>query len=114
MIWTVKYTGKAFKQREKLPVRTKTRRTKKSVSSENSEKLSWREVANRDIRKHSEGGQMLRASRFKKDLSQKDLAVGVGVIQHHISEMENGRRPIGKELARRFAEFFEVDYRLFL
>ena len=32
----------------------------------------------------------------------------------HISEMENGIRPIGKEMAKRFAELFKTDYRKFL
>ena len=76
--------------------------------------VTWREAAKKDIRKHSEGGQMLRASRFKREVSQRTLAEAIGVSQHHISEMENGRRPIGKEMAHRFAAFFEVDYRLFL
>ncbi|NGX47519.1 MAG: hypothetical protein K1000chlam3_00894 [Chlamydiae bacterium] len=57
---------------------------------------------------------MLRASRFKNDVSQKELAEAIGVSQHHISEMENGKRPIGKEMAHRLAEFFKTDYRLFL
>jgi hypothetical protein len=28
--------------------------------------------------------------------------------------MENGRRSIGKELAKKIAEIFKVDYRIFL
>jgi len=78
------------------------------------ESISWREAAKRDIRKHSEGGQILRGSRFKEDVTQRELAEAIGVSQHHISEMENGRRPIGKEMAKRLAQFFKVDYKIFL
>ncbi len=76
--------------------------------------ISWREAAKRDIRKHSEGGQMLRGCRCKNDVSQKTVAEGLKISQHHISEMENGKRPIGKEMAHRLAKFFKTDYRLFL
>ena len=98
-----------------MPVHTKTRRTRRSVKvSKNTDRISWREAAKKDIRKHSEGGLILRGSRFKEDVTQKELAEAVGVSQHHISEMENGKRPIGKEMAKRFADFFKLDYRLFL
>lgn len=97
-----------------MPAHTRTRHTRKPRISKKTENISWREAAKKDIRKHSEGGQMLRASRFKDDITQKELANAIGISQHHISEMENGRRPIGKEMAHRLAEFFNVDYRLFL
>jgi plasmid maintenance system antidote protein VapI len=38
----------------------------------------------------------------------------LGISQAHISEMEHGRRPIGKEMARRLAKLLKVDYRVFL
>ena len=97
-----------------MPARTKTRHTRRPRVSKKADNVSWREAAKRDIRKHSEGGQMLRGSRFKEEITQKELAKAIGVSQHHISEMENGKRPIGKEMAHRFADFFKVDYRLFL
>lgn len=38
-----------------------------------------------------------------------------GIPQRHISEMENGKRGIGKERARKIAEALHVsDYRFFL
>lgn len=98
-----------------MPVHTRTRRTRKTSNpSKKAGNISWREAAKKDIRKHSEGGLMLRGSRFKEEISQKDLAEAIGISQHHISEMENGKRPIGKDMAKRFAKFFKVDYRLFL
>jgi len=98
-----------------MPAHTRTHRTRRSAKvSKNADRISWREAAKKDIRKHSEGGLILRGSRFKEDVTQKELAEAIGVSQHHISEMENGKRPIGKEMAKRFADFFKVDYRLFL
>jgi transcriptional regulator with XRE-family HTH domain len=43
-----------------------------------------------------------------------ELAKILNISQTNLSAMENGRRAIGKELARRIAEQFEVDYRSFL
>ena len=97
-----------------MQVHTKKRCTRSTGISKKPDSISWREAAKKDIRKHSEGGQMLRASRFKEEVSQKELAEAIGISQHHISEMENGKRPIGKDMAKRLADFFNVDYRLFL
>jgi DNA-binding XRE family transcriptional regulator len=60
-------------------------------------------------------GVALRGARGKEGLTQKQLAVMVGIAQHHISEMENGKRPIGRESAKKLAEALHVsDYRVFL
>lgn len=57
---------------------------------------------------------VLRAYRTREDLTQRELAGKVGIPQRHISEMENGKRPIGKEMAKRFAEVLGMDYRSLL
>ncbi|MES2199148.1 MAG: helix-turn-helix transcriptional regulator [Chlamydiota bacterium] len=57
---------------------------------------------------------MLKGSRHKEGLTQAQLAGALGMSQNHISEMENGKRSIGKEIALRFAKFFDADYRKFL
>ncbi|MCX6990372.1 MAG: helix-turn-helix transcriptional regulator [Chlamydiae bacterium] len=94
---------------------TKTGRAKKRVKVVVKEKsLPWREAFKQRLRKHSEGGVMLKGCRSKADITQKDLAEALSISQHHISEMENGKRPIGKEMAKRLAKFFETDYRVFL
>ena len=51
----------------------------------------------------------LRAYRTREGLTQKALSTRTGIPQHHISEMENGKRPIGKERARRLAEALGVE-----
>jgi DNA-binding XRE family transcriptional regulator len=57
----------------------------------------------------------LRAYRTRENLTQKQLAALTGIPQHHLSEMENGKRGIGKERARKLAEALHItDYRVFL
>jgi ribosome-binding protein aMBF1 (putative translation factor) len=59
-------------------------------------------------------GVAVRGGRKKAGLTQKDLARLIGVSQNHISDMEHGKRPIGKEMAKRLAGVLQVDYRVFL
>lgn len=59
-------------------------------------------------------GVCIRGGRSKEGLTQKQLAEMIGVAQHHISEMEHGKRPIGKETAKKLAAALNVDYRVFL
>lgn len=47
-------------------------------------------------------------------MTQAELSEAVGIQQNHISEMECGKRPIGKDVAKRLAAFFKTDYRIFL
>ncbi len=74
----------------------------------------WREVYKSELRKYGEAALMLRGSRHKAEMTQQELADELGISQHHISEMENGKRPIGKEMALRLARVFDTDYRKFL
>jgi transcriptional regulator with XRE-family HTH domain len=57
---------------------------------------------------------MLRAARSKEGLIQVQLAHLTGIPQRHISVMEHGKRPIGKERAKKLAEILKVDYHVFL
>ena len=59
-------------------------------------------------------GVCIRGGRGKEGLTQKQLAERIGIAQHHVSEMENGKRTVGKEMARKLAEVLNVDYRVFL
>lgn len=76
--------------------------------------VPWRESAKSEIEKYTEIGVMVRGGRYKIGLTQKELAELVGAKPHHISEMEHGKRTIGKEMAKRLASVFKVDYRVFL
>lgn len=42
------------------------------------------------------------------------MAKATGIPRRHISEMENNKRPIGKQNARKLAEVLNVDPRRFL
>ena len=60
-------------------------------------------------------GKALRIYRENAGLTQTALGERMGGIpRQHISNMENGKRPIGKENAKRLAAALHVDYRVFL
>lgn len=82
--------------------------------SEHETSVPWREAFKDGIEGFSEAGLMLRGSRYKADLTQKELAKKIGVKTHHISEMEHGKRTIGKQMAHRLASALNVDYHVFL
>jgi len=56
----------------------------------------------------------LAGARHREGLTQRQLAEKSGLPQRHISEMENGKRPIGKENAKKLAAVLNADYRTFL
>ena len=59
-------------------------------------------------------GHSLRGARYREDVSQRQLAKLTGVSVQNISNMEHGRRPIGKEMAKRLAKTLNTDWRLLL
>lgn len=59
-------------------------------------------------------GTYLAGARRREGLTQRQLAEKSGIPQRHISEMENGKRSIGKENARRLGTALNADYRAFL
>jgi DNA-binding XRE family transcriptional regulator len=59
-------------------------------------------------------GTYLSGARHREELTQRQLAEKTGIPQRHVSEMENGKRPIGKETARKMAAVLKTDYRMFL
>jgi DNA-binding XRE family transcriptional regulator len=56
----------------------------------------------------------LRAYRHRENLTQRQLAELVGIPQRHLSEMENGKRTIGKEMAKRLCKVLQTDYKALL
>lgn len=105
-------------------VHTKTRRIRRAAKTKNTTKhakptskeksIPWRESLKEHLDKYSEAGVLLRSHRNEIRLTQREFGDKLGINQNHISEMENGKRPIGKAMAKRFSEFFKVDYRMFL
>jgi ribosome-binding protein aMBF1 (putative translation factor) len=56
----------------------------------------------------------IRAYRYREDITQRQLSTMTGIPQRHISEMENGKRVIGKEMAKRLGKALKADYKAFL
>jgi len=56
----------------------------------------------------------LTGMRAREGLTQVELGKILNIKQGNISQMEKGKRPIGKNLAKRLAEIFKTEYRLFL
>lgn len=59
-------------------------------------------------------GIILAGSRIKEGLTQKQLSDMTGISRRHISEMENGRRPIKKETAKILRQALNVGYKVFM
>ena len=75
--------------------------------------IPWRE-AFPDEFLENEGGICLKVTRERKGLRQTALSRMTGIPQPHISEMEGGKRPIGKKNASLLGKALGVNYRMFL
>ena len=78
-----------------------------------SDSVPWRD-AFPEFDDESISSVTLRGARRKENLTQKQLAERTSIPQSHISEMENGKRPIGKERAKRLGRVLNISYRVFL
>lgn len=56
----------------------------------------------------------LRGLRQREGLTQVEMGKMLGIPQGNLSQMEHGKRPIGKQMAKRLANLFKTDYHLFL
>ncbi|HEC13247.1 MAG TPA: XRE family transcriptional regulator [Acidiferrobacteraceae bacterium] len=59
-------------------------------------------------------GYFLRLYRQRAGLTQTALADRTGIRQHHLSEMENNKRVLGKSNAKKLAKALAFDYRKLL
>ena len=78
-----------------------------------SESVPWRDA----YPEYSEAqliGKALAGARARENMTQTQLAEFTGVPQRHISEMEHGKRPIGKEMAKRLGKALNISYKAFL
>ena len=79
------------------------------------EALPWREISG--ARMKAAGGEsahMVRTSREMAGMTQVELAKLLKMPQANLSQVESGRRSVGKALAKKMAKIFQVDYRVFL
>ena len=77
-----------------------------------SDSIPWREAF--PELKGNEAGTLLSGYRYREGLTQVELSRLTGIPQRHISEMEHGKRTIGKDIAKKLAKALNVDYRAFL
>ncbi len=87
---------------------------KYKVTDKKSETESVESVFGDLIAQYGEPAVILKGLRTKEGLSQIDFAKKIGISQQNLSAMENGRRSIGREMAKRIAKKFGIDYRLLL
>ena len=64
--------------------------------------------------KYSKAGALLKGVRAREGLNQSDFAKAIEVTQANLSKMENGKRAIGRVVAKRIESAFDVNYRYFL
>lgn len=57
---------------------------------------------------------ILKGARLREGLTQKALAEKLNIRQHHLSEMEHGKRPIGKEMAKKLGTVLRANWRVFI
>lgn len=81
---------------------------------ENAELVPADEVFKDLDEKYGKTGTTIRGLRVRDGITQKNLAQKLAIHQTHISQIENGKRVVGKNLARKLAKVFRTDYRLFL
>ncbi|NJL59779.1 MAG: helix-turn-helix transcriptional regulator [Desulfobacteraceae bacterium] len=86
---------------------------KKFGFADTSDSIPWREAFPEYDEKNMPG-ICLRGARGKENITQKRLSELTGISQRHISEMENGKRPIGKKTAKILGRALNVGYKVFL
>ncbi len=78
-----------------------------------SDSVPWRE-AYPEFSEKELIGKALAGARYREGLTQTQLSELTGIPQRHISEMESGKRPIGKEMAKRLGKVLNISYKVFL
>ncbi len=74
--------------------------------------VPWREVLN--YTDEEMPGVLLSGARYREGMTQAKLSEITGIPRRHISEMENGKRTIGKQNARKLGAALHVAPRLLL
>ncbi|MGK5087879.1 helix-turn-helix transcriptional regulator [Bdellovibrionota bacterium FG-2] len=85
-----------------------------SLKDYSEDSVPWREVLKDVIADGGEAATSLRGARAREVMTQLELAGKLSIPQQNVSEMEKGKRPIGKAMAKRLAAIFRVNYRVFL
>lgn len=75
---------------------------------------SLKSLFNKLDEQYTKAGALLKGLRLRENLSQIEFARKINVTQANLSKMENGKRPIGKIVAKRIEKVFGINYRYFL
>lgn len=80
--------------------------------AEISDSVPWREVFPEFT--GNIAGTLLSGFRHREEMTQEALSHITGIPRRHISEIENGKRTIGKVNAKKLAAALKTDYRILL
>lgn len=78
-----------------------------------SESIPWREAFS-EYSENELPGVVLSGARHKEGLTQKELAEKLDINQGYLSDLECGKRAIGKNMAKKLAATLKVNYKIFL
>ena len=114
--------GKKTKQHFKVPLNSvnkwvralKDEGVLSNISTKEDDSVTADEAFKDLYEKYTKPGVALRGARGKEGMTQKELAKKLGIPQGNLSQMENGKRPIGKAMAKRLARVLNIGYRVFL
>ncbi|QTA85155.1 helix-turn-helix domain-containing protein [Desulfonema magnum] len=81
--------------------------------ADTSDSVPWRE-AFPEYDEKDLPGLYLAAARDRENMTQKRLSELTGIPRRHISEMERGKRTIGKKAGKILGKVLKVDHRVFL
>ena len=81
---------------------------------EKKESTNWRDVFSKEIEKIGESALALKDARVRENMTQKKLANLLGTSQVYISQLENGRKEINKQTAKKLEKIFNINYKVFL
>jgi len=65
-------------------------------------------------RQYTKAGALLKGLRYREGLNQITFAKRINVTQSDLSKMENGKRRVGRILAKRISKAFGINYRSLL
>jgi ribosome-binding protein aMBF1 (putative translation factor) len=65
-------------------------------------------------KKHGDVASTIRGFRVRDGMTQVELAKKLSIRQSHVSQIEHGKRVVGKKLAQKLAQLFSTHYQLFL
>ena len=109
----IKLGGKVFLFRD-IPS-SKLKPIARALKAYSDETIPWRESAKERIAASGgESAHMVKSAREGAGLTQAQLAKKLNIPQSNISQVETGKRSVGKNLAKRLAKIFNLDYRVFL